>query len=418
VANAKVTCGFSNITADGSGNLNVAVQSGGTGGGTVTQGPQGTIAESWYVELTDGTNPLGTDANPLRIDPVGTTVQPVSISSSGTPGSAAPSTAVQVGGTDGTDLRALLIDGSGNLKVNVAAGSSGNAAASATGAAVPADAGYTGFNSGGNLVGVSSSNPLPVTVENSSIAVTGTFYQATQPVSGTFWQATQPVSGTFWQTTQPVSGTVSATVSQATAASLNATVVQATGSNLHTVIDSGTVTTVSTLTTVTNAVKVEGNAGGAFDAATGAAPPANAILQGAVAASALPTAVTVTDLVAPMADKFGRQVILHNSIRDLTAQQATTITASTSSTTVVTAAGSGVYADITHLTITNSSATALIVTLGDGTNSYIYALAANGGLTTSYPTPLVATSTNTAWTLTCGTSVSSIYVVIQYIKNK
>lgn len=29
-----------------------------------------------------------------------------------------------------------------------------------------------------------------------SVAVTGTFFQATQPVSGTFWQATQPVSGT------------------------------------------------------------------------------------------------------------------------------------------------------------------------------------------------------------------------------
>lgn len=35
-----------------------------------------------------------------------------------------------------------------------------------------------------------------VTVDNASIAVTGTFWQATQPVSGTFWQATQPVSGT------------------------------------------------------------------------------------------------------------------------------------------------------------------------------------------------------------------------------
>jgi hypothetical protein len=40
------------------------------------------------------------------------------------------------------------------------------------------------------------------------VAVTGTFYQATQPVSGTFYQATQPVSGTFYQATQPVSGTV------------------------------------------------------------------------------------------------------------------------------------------------------------------------------------------------------------------
>lgn len=39
-----------------------------------------------------------------------------------------------------------------------------------------------------------------------TVAVTGTFWQATQPVSGTFWQVTQPVSGTFWQATQPVSG--------------------------------------------------------------------------------------------------------------------------------------------------------------------------------------------------------------------
>ena len=32
----------------------------------------------------------------------------------------------------------------------------------------------------------------------------------TVAVTGTFWQATQPVSGTFWQATQPVSGTVTA----------------------------------------------------------------------------------------------------------------------------------------------------------------------------------------------------------------
>ena len=33
---------------------------------------------------------------------------------------------------------------------------------------------------------------------------------ATFAVTGTFWQTTQPVSGTFWQATQPVSGTVTA----------------------------------------------------------------------------------------------------------------------------------------------------------------------------------------------------------------
>lgn len=35
---------------------------------------------------------------------------------------------------------------------------------------------------------------LYVDVANASLAVTGTFWQATQPVSGTFWQTTQPVS--------------------------------------------------------------------------------------------------------------------------------------------------------------------------------------------------------------------------------
>jgi len=50
--------------------------------------------------------------------------------------------------------------------------------------------------------------PLPV---SGTVAVTGTFWQATQPVSGTFWQATQPVSGTFWPTTSaaPLSGRLS-----------------------------------------------------------------------------------------------------------------------------------------------------------------------------------------------------------------
>ena len=63
-----------------------------------------------------------------------------------------------------------------------------------------------------------------VNVANSSIAVTGTFWQATQPVSGpltdTQLRATPvPVSGTFWQATQPVSGPL--TDAQLRASSVN-----------------------------------------------------------------------------------------------------------------------------------------------------------------------------------------------------
>jgi spore maturation protein SpmB len=44
-------------------------------------------------------------------------------------------------------------------------------------------------------------------------------------VTGTFWQATQPVSGTFWQATQPVSGTITAELSGTDNAVLDAMVV-------------------------------------------------------------------------------------------------------------------------------------------------------------------------------------------------
>ena len=47
-----------------------------------------------------------------------------------------------------------------------------------------------------------------VTIKNASLAVTGTFWQATQPVS-IDTMPTTPVTGTFWQATQPVSGSVS-----------------------------------------------------------------------------------------------------------------------------------------------------------------------------------------------------------------
>lgn len=41
---------------------------------------------------------------------------------------------------------------------------------------------------------MAGSTSVALASDQSSIPVTGTFYQATQPVSGTFWQATQPVS--------------------------------------------------------------------------------------------------------------------------------------------------------------------------------------------------------------------------------
>ena len=60
----------------------------------------------------------------------------------------------------------LQTDASGYLYVDCSScsgGSGSNAAAGAIGGAVPASASYTAYNSGGNLVGVSSANKFPVT---------------------------------------------------------------------------------------------------------------------------------------------------------------------------------------------------------------------------------------------------------------
>lgn len=75
-----------------------------------------------------------------------------------------------------------------------------------------------GFGADGAYADVTSGNRLPVDIGSGPFAVTGAFYQATQPVSlagtvavsgpltDTQLRATAvPVSGSFWQTTQPVS---------------------------------------------------------------------------------------------------------------------------------------------------------------------------------------------------------------------
>lgn len=187
--------------------------------GTVTanQGTANTAANSWSVEVTDGTNVLGTSSHPLRIDPTGTTTQPVSgtvtvgnaslaVTQSTSPWVVGQGTAANLNATVIGTVSAKLQDGSGNLitsdtrgserplsvqildasgnQITSFGGSGGNAAAGATGSPVPLDADYVGYNSGGNLVGVSTSNALPV-AQQGSVAVTGTFFQGTQPISGT-----------------------------------------------------------------------------------------------------------------------------------------------------------------------------------------------------------------------------------------
>jgi hypothetical protein len=88
-----------------------------------------------------------------------------------------------------------------------------------------------------------------VTVANSSLAVTGTFWQTTQPISGSVsvsnFPSSQAVTGTFWQTTQPVSGTVTSTQGAASAGAKWS--VQVDNSSAIAVTDSAAETSLSTI---------------------------------------------------------------------------------------------------------------------------------------------------------------------------
>jgi hypothetical protein len=146
----------------------------------------------------------------------------------------------------------------------------------------------------------------------------------------------------------------------------------------------------------------------------------NPVKVGGKARTTNPTAVADADRVDATFDDIGRQVVVLSSVRDLVGQQTTTITNSTSETTFVTAAGSGVFADLTHLTITNASATAFTVTIKDatgGTTRAIYDIAANGGAVLSFPVPFTQASSNNNWTATLSVNTVTVHLNAQYIKN-
>lgn len=120
------------------------------------------------------------------------------------------------GGLTDTELRATAVPVSGPLTDT-----------QLRAAALPVSLGSTTITGSVAVTGTFYQATQPVSIASMpSTPVTGTFWQATQPVSGpltdtelraiavpvsgTFYQATQPVSGTFWQATQPVSGTVTA----------------------------------------------------------------------------------------------------------------------------------------------------------------------------------------------------------------
>ncbi len=175
------------ITPHQSKNIAQAVTTAGTMvvSGTVTanQGTANTLANAWPVELSDGTNLLGTNTHPLRIDPTGTTTQPVSIS--GTVPVSGTVTA-NIGTTNG-----LALDTSVNgILVSQGSTTSGEKGPLIQGAVTTAAPTYT----------TAQTSPLSLTTAG-ALRIDGS--AVTQPVSGTV--TANAGTGTF-----TVGGTVTA----------------------------------------------------------------------------------------------------------------------------------------------------------------------------------------------------------------
>lgn len=157
--------------------------------------------------------------------------------------------------------------------------------------------------------------------------------------------------------------------------------------------------------------------------ASGSSVSSNPVTTGGLAKTALPTAVSDGQVVNDMHDKFGRQVVLPLTTRDLIGTQTTTISNSTTETTIVSAAAS-TFNDLMMLVISNTSAsTNTRIDIRDTTGgSVLFSLQSIGGAQpVGFSLGGVAipqTSSNTNWTAQCASATTDIRVYAVFAKNK
>ena len=182
--------------------------------------------------------------------------------------------------------------------------------------------------------------------------------------------------------TQPVSGTGSFTVVQATAANLNAQVVGA--------------------------------------GAQGATVTGNPLRNGRRAATTNPTAVTDGQNVDALADKLGRTAVTIGHVRDQVTDSGVITLTTTTETTLLAAAGAGVFTDLTAITLANTSATAVRCDVRDvtaGTVRWTFEVPASGTTGLSWTRPLKQATANSAWTVQLSGAVTDVRICAQFEKN-
>lgn len=154
--------------------------------------------------------------------------------------------------------------------------------------------------------------------------------------------------------------------------------------------------------------------------ATGSAVPSGAQYGGSIGKSANPTAVSDGNLVGQLADLKGRQIVQLGHVRELRGKQTTTIAASTSETTIVTAAAS-TFNDLVAVIISNTSALATRVDIRDTTGgTVLFSLYLPAGDTRGFSLPgssIPQTSVNTNWTAQSSVSITDLRIFAIFEKN-
>lgn len=184
----------------------------------------------------------------------------------------------------------------------------------------------------------------------------------------------------------------------------------------HVIVDSGTITTVSTLTTITNAVLVKG--GTAADAALANAP---VTIGGRATNTNLAEMSADGDVVDATFTMQGALVTAH-APRELLGNQQTQLSNTTTETTIITAASS-VFNDLYGLILANTGASATKVSIRDDTAGTVRAIVyVPVGETRGFMLPAASTMSQTAtnknWTAQCGTATTSLEVTALFVKRK
>ena len=313
-----------------------------------------------------------------------------------------------------------------------------NPSVAATGTADPGFATEIGILVGGNLVGVSASNPLPISgtiSAASSLNATATLPTLApgsqspqgslagagyaQLVFGSASGGGTQVDGTHGLPVQLLAGTAIAGkvgIDQTTPGTTN--LVDA--SNFPVTVDTNAgAAGASTL----RAVIATGGATVPISAlsigATASGVPADAEYVGLIAKTANPTAASDGNLVGAMADKLGRQVTVIGNVRDNKASNTITLS-STASATLVSGIAS-VFNDIYGLILANQSATGVTITLlsssgATGIPFYIPPTDTRGFMLPSSD-GLKQNTTGTNWTAALSAGSITVKATALYVKN-